>query len=64
MEDIAEERRDVVVLSPIADKPRRGIENRLETVQETRRRAGQQAVTAVHFGSDECGDGRFRNLER
>ena len=55
MENIAEERRDVVILPPVADEPRCGIEDRLESVQEARRRAGEQAVVAVHPRSDKSG---------
>src|SRR6218665_2697900 len=47
VENIAQERCDVVILPPVADEPRWGIEDRLESVQEARRRAGEQAVVAA-----------------
>ena len=54
----------MVVLSPVADEPRCSIEHRLESVQEARRRAGEQAVTAVHTRSAQSGDSRLRNPKR
>ena len=47
MENITEERRDVVILPPVTNEPCGGIEYRLESVQEARRRSGEQAVAAV-----------------
>src|SRR6218665_4088999 len=64
MENIAEERCDVVILPPVADEPRCGIENRLESVQEARRRAGVQAVVVIHPRSDKSGDSRLRRPRR
>src|SRR6218665_2400302 len=64
VENIAEERCDVVILPPVADEPRCGIEDRLESVQKARRRAGEQAVVAVHTRSDKSGDSRLRSPER
>ena len=48
MENITEERRDVVIPPPVTNEPCGGIEYRLESVQEARRRSGEQAVAAVH----------------
>ena len=48
-------RRDVVILPPVADETRCSIEHRLEFVQKARRRAGEQAVVAVHPRSDKGG---------
>src|SRR6218665_2924191 len=61
---MAEERCDVVILPPVADEPRCGIENRLESVQEARMRAGEQAVVAVHPRSDKSGDSHLRRPKR
>src|SRR5678816_3046412 len=43
---------------------RPSVKHRLESVQETRRRASQQAVTAVHLRDDESSDGCSSGLER
>ena len=64
MEHITKKRRDVVILPPVADEPRSGIENRLESAQEARRRAGEQAVVAVHPRSDKSGNSRLRGPKR
>src|SRR6218665_2568286 len=48
----------------VADEPRCAIEDRLESVQEARRRAGEQAVVAVHPRSDKSGDSRLRSPKR
>ena len=51
--NIMEDRRDVVILPPVRNEPCGGIEHRLESVQEARRRSGEQAVAAVNSrGSD------------
>src|SRR6218665_1972293 len=59
-----EKRRDVVILPPVADEPRCSIKHRLESVQKARRRAGEQAVAAVHPQSDKGGDSRLRSPKR
>jgi len=48
----------VVILPPVAD------ENRLESVQEASRLAGEQAVVAVHPRSDKSGDSRLRRPKK
>src|SRR6218665_3646449 len=55
-QNIAEDRCDVVILPPVADEPRCSIKHRLESVQKARRRAGEQAVLAVHPRSDKSGE--------
>src|SRR6218665_1202198 len=55
-----EERCDMVILPPVTNEPCGGIKYRLESVQEARRRSGEQAVAAVHPRSDKSGDSRFR----
>ena len=60
VENIAEERCDVVILPPVADEPRCSIEHRLES----RRRVGEQAVVAVHPRSDKSGDSRLYGPKR
>jgi len=64
VENINEERCDVVILPPVADESRCGIENQLESVQEARRRTSEQAVVAVHPRSDKSGDSRLRGPKR
>src|SRR6218665_2678598 len=64
VENITKERRDVIVLPPVADEPRRSIEHRPGVLQEARRRADEQAVEAVHPRSDKSGDRRLRSPKR
>jgi len=64
VENITEERRDVVILPPVTNKPCRRIEHRLVSVQEARRRSGEQAVAAVQPRSDKSGDNRLRSPKR
>src|SRR6218665_1322987 len=64
VENIAEEWCDVVILPHVADEPRCDIEDRLESVQEARRRAGEQAVVVVNPRSDKSGDSRLRSPKR
>src|SRR6218665_2521640 len=54
----------MVILPPVTNEPCGGIEYRLESVQEARRRSGEQAVAAVHPRSDKSGDSRFRSPQR
>src|SRR6218665_1824550 len=54
----------MVILPPVVDEPRCSIEHRLESVQKARRRAGEQAVVAVHPRSNKSGDSRLRSPER
>src|SRR6218665_1454280 len=64
VKNITEERRDVLILPPVTNEPCCGTEQRLESVQEARRRSGEQAVAAVHPISGKSGDSRFRSPKR
>src|SRR6218665_710307 len=44
VKNITEERRDVVILSPVTNKPCRRIEHRLVSVQEARRRSASRLL--------------------
>src|SRR6218665_3569675 len=64
MENIMEDRRDVVILPPVTNEPCCSIEYRLESVQEARRHSGEQAVAVVNPRSDKSGDIRLRSPKR
>ena len=64
MENTTKERHDVVILPPVTNEPCGGIEHRLESIQEARRRSGKQAVAAVYLRSDKSGDSRLRSSKR
>src|SRR6218665_2455105 len=64
MENIMEDRRDVVILPPVTNEPCCSIEYRLESVQEAHRHSGEQAVAVVNPRSDKSGDIRLRSPKR
>src|SRR6218665_4023277 len=63
VQNITEERYSMAVLSSIAQPPNIGIEDRLQAIQETLRRAHQHTATAIDSGCDEGSISRSRNLK-
>src|SRR6218665_3559741 len=64
VQHITEERCNVIIFSPIAQKPSSGIKHRLQAIQETLRRSDKQTVAAINLRCNEGGNSRSRSLER
>src|SRR6218665_718160 len=64
VQNITEERCNMVVFSPVAQQPSSGIEDRLQAIQEILRRSDQQTVIAIDLWCDEGCNCRSRSLKR
>src|SRR6218665_1597764 len=64
VQNITEERCNVIIFSPIAHQPSSGIKHRLQAIQETLRRSDKQTVAAINLRCDEGCNCRSRCLKR
>src|SRR6218665_3977901 len=63
VQNITEERCNMVVFSPVAQQPSSGIEDRLQAIQEILRRSDQETVIAIDYRCDEGCNCRSHSLE-
>src|SRR6218665_2098400 len=64
VQNITEERCNVIIFSPIAQQPSSGIKHRLQAIQEALRRSDKQTVAAINLRCDEGCECRSRCLKR